>query len=139
MKEGTVMKEVFKNTGSLVCIFTEEGVSLYGKQKEAFYPYGSIKGIHVNLFGALVLGLGSYESTFLIEKEDRPRMKALLKDIKERIKKAEPEEFKIYGKCSKVPGDLPPEEQMKLYKDLFVTGTISKGYYDMKKRLLTDK
>ena len=133
------MKEVFKNTGNLVCIFTEEGVSLYGKQKEAYYPYGSMKGIHVNLFGSLVIGLGSYEATFLIEKEDRPAVRRLVKEAREKIRTAEPEEFRIYGKCSKVPGDLPAEEQMKRYKDLFVTGTISKGYYDLKKRLLTDK
>lgn len=133
------MKEVFKNSGSLTCIFTDEGVSLYGKQKEAFYPYGSMKGIHVNLFGALVIGLGSYEATFLIEKEDRPAVRQLVKQAREKIRNAEPEEFKIYGRCSKVSSDLPREEQLKQYKALFVTGTISKGYYDLKKRLLSDQ
>lgn len=129
------MKEVFKNS-RLTCIITEEGISLYGNPKEAYYPYGCMKNISMNLFGALVIHLGSYEATFLVEKEDRSRVRSLIKEAKEKIKTAQPEEYKIYSKCSKVSDQLPPEEQLKQYKNLFVTGTISKGYYDLKKRLL---
>ena len=132
------MKKVFRNSGKLICIFDDEGISLYSPKQEAFYPYGCMKSLHVNLLGMMAINLGPVSATFLAEKEDRPAMRDAVREAKLRIREAEPQEYKIYSKCSKVDGSLPAEEQLKQYKHLFTTGTISKGYYDLKKRLLKD-
>ena len=132
------MKKMFKNSGNLTCIFTDEGVSLYGKKNEAYYPYGCMKGIFMWFFGTMEIRLRDGEATFFTERADRPAMRKAIKDARARIRTAEPEEAKIYLKCSKVPDTLPKEEQLKQYLSLVSTGTISKGYYDLKKRLLKD-
>lgn len=133
------MRKVFENTGALTCIFTEEGVSLYGKKNEAFYPYGCMDSICVTLFGELQIKFGFNLVTFVAEKPDRPEMRKTVKEVKPLLKTAPYEEPKVYMVCSKVPSDLPVDEQMHQYKLLFSTGTISKGYYDLKKRLLQDR
>ena len=132
------MKKVFKNKDRMVCIFTDEGVSLYGDKKEAFYPYGCMKSISMSLLGELQIDFGLNEVSFVPEKADRAAVRQAIKEAKALCKNAEYQEAKIYSKCRKVSEDLPPEEQLKEYKTLFAACTISKGYYDLKKRLLKD-
>ena len=133
------MKKVFKNSLPLTCIFTEEGVSLYGEKKEAFYPYGCMDSIYTGILGTLEIRFGFSEVSFRPEKADRPALRAAIKEARALVKTAEPDEAKVYSRCSKVPGDLPREEQLKQFKYLLSTGTISKGYFDLKKRLLTEE
>ena len=132
------MKKVFTNHDHMTCIFDDEGVSLYGKHKEGFYPYGCMDSIHMTLLGEMQITFGFAIVSFVPEKEDRPAIRELVKTAKQLKKAAPQEEAHIYVKCSKVSDDLSREEQLKEFKNLFVTGTISKGYYDLKKRLLKD-
>ena len=132
------MKKVFKNKDRMVCIFTEEGVSLYGDKKEAFYPYGCMKFISMSLLGVLQIGFGLNEASFVPEKQDRAAVRRAVKEAKALRKNAPYQEPMIYSRCRKVSEDLPPEDQLKEYKALFAACTISKGYYDLKKRLLKD-
>ena len=132
------MKKIFKNKDNMTCIFSDEGVSLYGDKKEAFYPYGCIKSLSLTLLGEMQLDFGLNEASFIPRKEDRAALRQAIKDSRELRKNAPYEEAKIYSKCRKVPDDLPAEEQLKQYKALFAACTISKGYYDLKKRLLKD-
>ena len=132
------MRKVFKNSGLLTCIFTDEGVSLYGKKQEAFYPYGCMDKITVSLFGELQITFGSSQVFFVAERSDRGEMKKTVKEAKTLIKAASYEEPKVYNVCSKVPQDLPKAEQLKQFKSLLATGTISKGYFDLKKRILQE-
>ena len=130
------MKHVFKNQDGMTCIFTDEGVSLYGDKKEAFYPYGCMKSISMSFMGELLIDFGLNEASYVPEKQDRAALRQAIKEAKVLKKSADYEEAKIYTKCRKVSEDLPREEQLSQYKALFSSCTISKGYYDLKKRLL---
>ena len=133
------MRKVFRNSGNLTCIFSDEGISIYGDRKEAFYPYGCMDSVFMNLMGYLQINYGFSLVTFLPEKQDRAALRAAVREAKARIRGAEREEPRVYSKCSKVSDDLPPEEQLRQFKHLLATGTISKGYYDLKKRLLLEE
>lgn len=133
------MRKVFKNSANLICIFTDEGVCLYGDKKEAFYPYGCMGKIYMGLFGSLEIRFGFSEVTFRPERDDIGAMREAVREAKILKKTAEPAEAKVYVKCSKISDDLSGEEQLKQLKSLLSTGTISKGYFDLKKTLLQER
>ena len=133
------MKKVFQNSANLICIFTEDGVCLFGEKKEAFYPYGCMDRIYMGLLGSLEIRFGFSEVTFRPEREDIGAMREAIHEAKALKKTAEPGEAKVYVKCSKVPDTISKEEQLKQFKSLLSTGTISKGYFDLKKVLLLEK
>ena len=135
-KEGYIMKIVFQNSVPMTCIFTDEGISLYSKSKEAFYPYGCIKSLKMNFMGILILSLGDHEVTYGVEEADRPRVREAVKQAHVLMKTAAPGEPRIYSRSLRVSPKLPPEEQLQQYKQLYISGTLTKDHYDLIKRLL---
>lgn len=77
--------------------------------------------------------------TFAVNRGDRAAMKEMLRYTKEAMSNAPEGELKIIDlskQADLVDSSLPPEEQLKRWKTLFVQGVISKDEFDMKKRQL---
>ena len=133
------MRKVFQNKGQVECIFTEEGVSFSGPQQEVNVPYGAIDTINMSLLGILQVTHRAQVFTFAVNRGDRAAMKEMLRYTKEAMSNAPEGELKIIDlskQADLVASSLPPEEQLKRWKTLFVQGVISKDEFDMKKRQL---
>ena len=133
------MRTVFQNKGQVQCVFTEEGVSFAGPQQEVNVPYGAIDSINLSLLGILQVTHRAQVFTFAVNRADRAAVKDMLRYAKDAMRTAPEGELKIIDlskQADLVDSSLPPEEQLKRWKTLFVQGVISKAEYDMKKRQL---
>ena len=136
------MKKVFRNSSKLECIFTEEGITFYGAEQEVYFPYGCIDSIKMSFMGVLQATCHTKICCFAVDRADKSAMKEMVKFAKEAMvsaPKAEPQVIDLTHKseAETVPADLPPEEQLKRYKALFIQGILSKEEYDAKKRQLS--
>ena len=133
------MKKVFRDKNQLECIFTEEGISFYGAKQEVSVPYGAIDSINMSLLGILQVTHRAQVFTFTVARGDKAEMKEMIRYAREAMGTAPKEELKIIDRSAQaglVDSSLPPEEQLKQYKTLFIQGQISKDEYDLKKRQL---
>ena len=135
------MKQAFKNSSQVECIFTDEGVTFYGAQQQVYMPYGCLDSIKMSLLGVLQATSGKQICSFAVDRKDRAAVKEMLQYARKAMETAPRAETLLIDLTKKadkdkVSADLPAEEQLKLYKAQFVQGIISKEEYDVKKRQL---
>ena len=135
------MKKSFKNSSRVECVFTDDGISFYGSQQEVYFPYGCLDSINMSFLGVLQAVCHTRICSFAVDRGDRAQVKQLIKFAREAMKtapKEEPQVINVTEQCqeAQVPHTLPPEEQLKRYKALFIQGVITKDEYDLKKRQL---
>ena len=65
------MRKVFENSGSLKCIFTDDGITFYGSRQEVYFPYGCIDSIKMSLMGVLQAVSHIQICSFAVDRKDR--------------------------------------------------------------------
>ena len=132
------MRKAFSNSNHVQCIFTDESVTFYGDEQAVCLPYGCIDEIKMSLLGVLQATSHTRICSFTVDHRDRAEVKEMVKYVRKAMTTAPKAELQVIDLVAKdeknaVPNDLPPEEQLKMYKAQFVQGIISKEEYDAKK------
>ena len=132
------MRKSFKNPDRVEVIFTEEGVTFYGAQQDVHFPYGCLDTVRLSLLGVLQVVSKSSVACFAVNRADRAEMKKMVAYARNAMKTAPKASVEVVdlSQEAQVSGELPPEEQLKQYKALFIQGAISKQEYDLRKRQL---
>ena len=136
------MKQSFRNSSQVECIFTDEGITFYGAEQEVYFPYGCIDSIKMSFMGVLQATCHTKICCFAVDRGDKSTMKEMIQYARKAMAtapRAEPQVIDLTKKSESeiIPSDLPPAEQLKRCKALFIQGIISKEEYDAKKRQLS--
>ena len=130
------MKAIFENGAGNTVIFTDEGIYHYGEVQDTFYPYGCLTDVRMGIMGVLQIEYRPTIVSFTPLKPDRTAVRAAVKEARERMKTAPAAEKKTFIKSFMVPDTLPPEEQVKKFRELYVRGVISKEEYNLRYNFL---
>ena len=131
------MKKVFENSSQVKCVFTDDGITFCGPRQEVYFPYGAVDSIKLSLLGVLQVKHRTQIGSFAVDHKDRDELKKMIKFAEEARKTAPQGEIQIINLSKRsAVSKLPPEEQLKHYKEQFIQGAITKEEYEARKRQL---